>query len=63
VNRPDAKRQNVIPLRLQASLKDQKSGKYVCQVNVIDEMGRKFAFPRTAVVLLAANNEPSPVTK
>jgi hypothetical protein len=63
VNRPDAKRQNVIPLRLQASLKDQKSGKYVCQVNVIDEMGRKFAFPRTAVVLLAASTEPSPVTK
>ena len=63
VNRPDAKGQNVIPLRLQASLKDQKSGKFVCQVNVIDEMGRKFAFPRTPVVLLAAKTEPSQIAK
>jgi len=63
VNRPDEKRQNVIPLRLQASLKDQKSGKYVCQVNVIDEMGRKFAFPRTPVVLLTVNTEPSRAAK
>jgi VWFA-related protein len=54
VNRPDAKRSNTIPLRLQASLKDLKPGKYVCQVNIIDELGRKFAFPRTAVVLLPA---------
>jgi len=57
VNRPDAKRENVIPLRLQASLKDLKPGKYVCQVNVIDELGRKFAFPRTPVVLLSVKAE------
>jgi hypothetical protein len=56
VNRPDAKRENVIPLHLQASLKDQKPGKYMCQVNVIDELGRKFAFPRMPVVLLAAKD-------
>jgi VWFA-related protein len=57
VNRPDAKRESVVPLRLQASLKDQKPGKYMCQVNVIDELGRKFAFPRMPVVLLAAKDE------
>jgi VWFA-related protein len=57
VNRPDAKRESVIPLRLQASLKDQKPGKYMCQVNVIDELGRKFAFPRMPVVLVAARDE------
>jgi VWFA-related protein len=57
VNRPDAKRQNVLPLRLQTPLRDLKPGKYVCQVNVIDELGRKFAFPRTAVVLLPAKAE------
>jgi hypothetical protein len=57
VNRLDAKRDNVLALRLQAPLKDLKPGKYVCQVNVIDELGRKFAFPRTAVVLLAAKAE------
>ena len=54
VNRPDAKRENTIPLRLQTALKDLKPGKYICQVNVIDELGRKFAFPRTPVVLLPA---------
>jgi VWFA-related protein len=52
VNRLDAKRGNTVPLRLQASLKDLKPGKYVCQVNVIDELGHKFAFPRMTVVLL-----------
>ncbi len=64
VTRPDAKRQSVLPLRLQTPLKDLKPGKYVCQVNVIDELGRKFAFPRTAVVLLPAKAEPAgkPVT-
>ncbi len=54
VNRPDAKRANTIELNLQASLKDLKPGKYVCQVNIIDELGRKFAFPRMPVVLLPA---------
>ena len=54
VNRPDAKRPNTVPLRLQAALKDLKPGKYVCQVNLIDELGHKFAFPRTPVVLLPA---------
>lgn len=52
VNRPDAKRAGVLPLRLEASLKDFKPGKYVCQVNVIDELGRKFAFPRIPLVVL-----------
>jgi len=60
VNRPDAKRETVIPLRLQASLKDQKPGKYMCQVNVIDELGHKFAFPRMPVVLLAVKEETQP---
>ena len=58
VNRLDAKRANTIPLRLQASLKDLKPGKYVCQVNIVDELGRKFAFPRTPVVLLPAAAAP-----
>jgi hypothetical protein len=41
-------------------LKDLKPGKYVCQVNIIDELGRKFAFPRTPVVLLpVAQTAPS----
>ncbi len=60
VNRPDAKRANTIPLHLEASLKDVKPGKYVCQVNLIDELGRKFAFPRVPVVLLPAAATPHP---
>ena len=60
VNRPDAKRANTVPLRLQASLKDLKPGKYVCQVNVIDELGRKFAFPRMPMVLLPAVAQAAP---
>ncbi len=60
VNRPDAKRANTIPLHLEASLKDVKPGKYVCQVNLIDELGRKFAFPRVPVVLLPAAAAPHP---
>jgi hypothetical protein len=60
VNRPDSKRQNTVPLSLQAALKDLKPGKYVCQVNVIDELGRKFAISRAAVVLLPPPPAASP---
>lgn len=59
INRADAKRPGVIPIRLQASLKDLKPGKYLCQVNVIDELGRKFAFPRAPVAVVAPRPQPS----
>jgi hypothetical protein len=29
-----------------------KPGRYTCQVNVIDEVGRKFAFTRAPLVVL-----------
>lgn len=58
-NRFNPKGDNVLPVRLQASLKDLKPGQYTCQVNVIDELGRKFAFPRTAIAVLDA--APGPV--
>jgi VWFA-related protein len=57
VNRPDTKRTNTVLLRLQTSLKELKPGKYVCQVNVVDELGHKFAFPRMPLVLLPAQKE------
>lgn len=60
VNRPDAKRTSVIPLHLNVPLKNLEPGKYVCQINVIDELGRKFAFPRTPVVLLGAKAAAAP---
>ncbi len=52
-SRPDAKRSDTLPIRLRAKLKDLKPGEYVCQVNVIDELGRKFAFPRTRIAVAA----------
>jgi len=52
VNRLDEKRENVLSLKLSAQFKDLKAGQYTCQVNVIDEFGRKFAFPRTPLVVL-----------
>ena len=53
VNRINAKRQGVMPLRLQTLLKSLPAGEYVCQVNVIDQLGHKFAFPRSSIVVLA----------
>jgi len=53
VNRINAKRQGVVPLRLQTPLQGLPAGQYVCQVNVIDQIGHKFAFPRSSIVVLA----------
>jgi len=44
--RPDA-----VPVRIQVPLKNVAPGRYVCQLNVIDAIGRKFAFPRASVVI------------
>jgi VWFA-related protein len=44
--RPDA-----VPVRIQIPLKNVAPGRYVCQLNVIDEIGRKFSFPRASVVI------------
>ncbi|HLK61862.1 MAG TPA: VWA domain-containing protein [Bryobacteraceae bacterium] len=44
-------RPNAVPVQLQVPLKGLAPGRYTCQINVIDEIGRKFAFPRTAMVV------------
>ncbi len=44
--RPDA-----VPVKLQLPLKDLAPGEYTCQINVVDEVGRKFAYPREQVVI------------
>ncbi len=46
-----ATRPNAVPVQLQVPLNDLAPGRYICQINVIDEIGRKFAFPRTAMVV------------
>jgi VWFA-related protein len=44
-------RPETVPVQIQVPLKDLAPGKYVCQVNVVDTVGRKFAFPRTNLVV------------
>ncbi len=44
-------RPNTVPVEMQVPLKGLAPGRYICQINVIDEIGRKFAFPRTAMVV------------
>lgn len=45
-------RAQAVPLQFQVPLAKMPPGNYVCQVNVIDEIGRKFAFPRASMVVL-----------
>ena len=47
----EAKRK-ATPVEFQIPLNELAPGKYVCQVSVIDEIARKFAFRRTPIVLL-----------
>lgn len=44
-------RPNTVPVELQVPLKGVAPGRYVCQLNVVDQVGRKFAFPRANVVV------------
>ena len=44
-------RPNAVPVQLQVPLKGLAPGRYTCQLNVIDEVGRKFAFPRQALAV------------
>jgi VWFA-related protein len=45
-------RPNVLPIQFQVPLAKLTPGQYICQVSVVDEAGRKFAFPRAPMVLL-----------
>ncbi|HEX5430905.1 MAG TPA: VWA domain-containing protein [Bryobacteraceae bacterium] len=45
-------RPDTVPVKFQVPLKNLAPGKYVCQIDVIDEAGRKFAFPRTEVAVV-----------
>jgi hypothetical protein len=62
VNRVNAKRQGVVPLRLQTLLKGLPAGQYVCQVNVIDQLGHKFAFPRSSIVVQSDETDSKPAS-
>jgi VWFA-related protein len=45
-------RPEAVPVKIQVPLKDLAPGRYTCQINVIDQIGRKFAFPRTPMVVV-----------
>jgi len=47
-----ANRPNVLPMQFQIPLAKLNAGSYTAQVNVVDELGRKFAFPRSTLFLL-----------
>jgi VWFA-related protein len=53
LSRFNNKRPNTLDLHMQAPLNGLKPGRYVCQVNVIDELGHKFAFPRASIAIVA----------
>ena len=55
-SRLDARRDGTLPVNLQTKVAQIEPGRYECQVNVIDQFGRKFAFPRTGLAII----NPSP---
>jgi hypothetical protein len=52
VTQTSAAKPHMAPFEFQTSLAQLNPGRYTCQVNVVDELGRKFAFARTPVVIL-----------
>jgi VWFA-related protein len=46
-----ATRPEAVPVQFQVPLKSLTPGRYTCQINVVDEVGRKFAFPRAPLVV------------
>jgi hypothetical protein len=53
IRRLDPNRSDTAQLQLRAPLATLQPGKYTVQVNVIDELGRKFAFPRAPIAIVA----------
>ena len=45
-------RPEAVPVQVQIPLKGVAPGRYTCQINVVDEFGRKFAFRRAPVIVL-----------
>jgi VWFA-related protein len=47
-----AKRPGVYPVQFEIPLDKLPAGQYTCQLTLIDEIGRKFAFPRASVIVV-----------
>jgi VWFA-related protein len=67
LNKLGTSRPGVVPFSFQVPLAKMTAGQYVSQVSVIDETGRKFAFPRNEIVVLPsaapAAAAPAPAPK
>lgn len=60
-NRLNDKRVGTLPVWLQVPASKLQLGEYQCQINLIDEFGRKFAFPRSTLAVLPVTAEkPKP---
>lgn len=59
VNEPD---RNAIAFQFDVPLNQLKPGTYICQVNVIDDAGGSFSFPRLALRIEAPANRPAAVS-
>jgi VWFA-related protein len=57
VNRLIGSRAGTLPIWLQMATAKLPLGRYDCQINLIDEFGRKFAFPRTVLAILPTGGE------
>ncbi len=44
-------RPNAVPVEMQMPLKGLAPGRYTAQLNVVDQVGRRFSFPRQAIVV------------
>jgi hypothetical protein len=48
-----------LPIEFSVPLEDLEPGRYLCQLNVIDKAGQKFAFARTPMVVLPPVDDPA----
>lgn len=51
---------NAISFQFDVALADLKPGSYICQINIIDDAGGYFSFPRTAVLIRDPSQSPQP---
>jgi VWFA-related protein len=57
LNEPD---RGAVAFQFDVPLTDLKPGTYICQINVIDDAGGTFTFPRTAVLIRPAPSTATP---
>ena len=58
-NQMNTERAGTLPVWLQVPIAGIPAGQYDCQVNLIDQFGRKFAFPRTSLAVVGSESGKS----